>query len=189
MSQPAPNLLVASSPSSSSPPAPASFDFLVQSSLVGLFSAYGVAVAPLRGPADSAQPDTQDISVAMPFQCSALATPGRLTLSMPRLLLDVMKSAETKYVKLDWARELANQLGGRIKNRLLPFGVRIDMGVASLMDSRQVRAEIASETVESVYPAMTPSGRLLVTLEGLPTDLDAANLGEPSATEGSTIFF
>jgi hypothetical protein len=36
---------------------------------------------------------------------------------------------------------------------------------------------------------MAPSGRLLVTLEGLPTDLDAANLGEPSATEGSTILF
>lgn len=108
---------------------------------------------------------------------------------MPRLLLDIMKSAETKYVKLDWARELANQLGGRIKNRLLPFGVRLDMGTPSLMDSRQVRAEIASEAVESVYPAMTPSGRLLVTLEGLQTDLDAANLGEPSATEGSTILF
>ena len=167
----------------------ASFDFLVQSSLVGLFAAYEVAVAPLQGLAGSSQPEAQDISVAMPFQCAAHASTGRLTLSMPRLLLDIMKSAETKYVKLDWARELANQLGGRIKNRLLPFGVRLDIGTASLMDSRQVRIEIASQAVESVYPAMTGSGPLLVTLEGLRTELDATNIGSPSPTEGSTIFF
>lgn len=170
-------------------PLRASFDFLVQSSLVGLFAAYGISVAPLRGLTGTSQPEPQDISVAMPFQCSSRASPGRLTLSMPRQLLDVMKSAETKYVKLDWARELANQLGGRIKNRLLPFGVRLDIGTASMMDSRQVRVEIASQAVESVYPAMTGSGPLLVTLEGLLTDLDATNIGSPSPTEGSTIFF
>jgi hypothetical protein len=168
------------------PPVRASFDFLVQSSLVGLFAAYEVAVAPLAG---SSQPEAQDISVAMPFQCSSHTVPGRLTLSMPRPLLDTMKSSETKYVKLDWARELANQLGGRIKNRLLPFGVRLDIGTASLMDSRQVRLEIAAQAVESVYPAMTRSGRLLVTLEGLPRDLDATNVGSPTPSEGSTIFF
>ncbi|HVY32235.1 MAG TPA: hypothetical protein VHB79_37115 [Polyangiaceae bacterium] len=160
----------------------------MQSSLVGLFAAYEVAVAPLQGVAGS-QPEAQDISVAMPFRCSTHSAPGRLTLSMPRPLLDTMKSAETKYVKLDWARELANQLGGRIKNRLLPFGVRLDIGTASLMDSRQVRLEIASQAVESVYPAMTRSGRLLVTLEGLPRDLDATNVGSPTPSEGSTIFF
>jgi hypothetical protein len=156
---------------------------------VGLFSAYGVAVAPLQDFTGASQPEAQDISVAMPFQCSSHPSSGRLTLSMPRQLLDAMKSAETKYVKLDWARELANQLGGRIKNRLLPFGVRLEIGTASLMDSRQVRIEIASQAVESVYPAMTGSGPLLVTLEGLLTDLDATNIGLPSPTEGSTIFF
>lgn len=166
----------------------ASFDFLVQSSLVGLFAAYGIVVAPLQDLA-GLHPEAQDISVAMPFQCSSHALPGRLTLSMPRSLLDTMKSAETKYVKLDWARELANQLGGRIKNRLLPFGVRLDIGTASLMDSRQVRVEIAAQAVENVYPAMTGSGRLLVTLEGLTTVLDATNLGSPTPSEGSTIFF
>src|SRR4051812_5620166 len=76
----------------SSSPALASFDFLVQSSLVGLFAAYGVAAAPLTGFAESVQPEVQDISVAMPFECSPQSGPGRLTLSMPRLLLDVMKS-------------------------------------------------------------------------------------------------
>ena len=184
MSQLASSLVAASSA-----PAVASVDFLIQSSLVGLFSAYGVAAAPLTGFVEPVQPEEQDISVAMPFHCSSHAAPGRLTLSMPRLLLDVMKSSETKYVKLDWARELANQLGGRIKNRLLPFGFRLDIGTASLMDSRQVRVEIAAQAVESAYPAMTPSGRVLVTLEGMPTDLDATNVRLPSATEGSIIFF
>jgi hypothetical protein len=57
------------------------------------------------------------------------------------------------------------------------------------MDSRQVRVEIAAQAIESAYPAMTPSGRVLVTLEGMPTDLDATNVRLPSATEGSVIFF
>lgn len=173
----------------SSLPELASLDFLVQSSLVGLFAAYGVSVAPLVGPSGSARPEVQDISVAMPFRSLTHASPGRITLSMPRELLDVMKSGETKYVKLDWARELTNQLGGRIKNRLLPFSIRLEIGTTSLMDSRQVRVEIASHAVKNVYPAMTTSGRLLVTLEGMAFDLDATHIGTPSPTEGSTIFF
>src|SRR5688500_13716752 len=83
-------------------------DSLVQASLVDLFQAYGVAFAPLPRSALAA-PMASDVSVAAGFRSGA-GSGGRLTLSLPAALLEHMKGDEVTSVRIDWARELANQL-------------------------------------------------------------------------------
>jgi hypothetical protein len=45
----------------------------------------------------------------------------------------------------DWCREFSNQLGGRLKNKLLPLGVEVKMGLAALIP-------YGSEALEDVPP-------------------------------------
>src|SRR6187200_1382882 len=96
-------------------------DSLVQGALVDLFSAYAVPVAPLprsSGPYTQAPPE---VSASLDFKRRAASVEvGRITLSLPRSLLDSMKPSTSSSIQLDWARELTNQLAGRLKNRLLP---------------------------------------------------------------------
>src|SRR4051812_22346318 len=98
-------------------------DSLVQGSLVELFAAYAVAVAPLPRQTRHTTPTLPDISAAIPFTNVARGVQGRLTLSLPTHVLDRMPASAGGTLKSDWARELTNQLMGRIKNRLLQFNV------------------------------------------------------------------
>src|SRR5258705_7729181 len=119
----------APAPSPSSP-SPASgvrgaIDSLVQGSLVELFGAYGVAVAPLPRIAQGRAAAVPEISAAMTFarRAGGVHQSGRMTLSLPTPVLELMKKGDGTNLNSDWARELANQLIGRVKNRLLQFSV------------------------------------------------------------------
>ncbi len=64
-------------------------DALLQGSLVELFQAYGVACAPLRRDARSEAERYPDLSAVIGFTSPAAS--GRLILSMPPEVLDLMK--------------------------------------------------------------------------------------------------
>ena len=162
-------------------------DSLVQGSLVELFAAYGVALAPLprAAPASWAVPE---VSSSAAFRHQSAGEAGRLTLSLSTALLDQMKPTESTAVKMDWARELANQLLGRIKNRLLPFGVQLEIGALSLVSSQMLQHELERAVGFRVYAARTLRGLVLVTLRGLPEDSALTYVGPPSATEGTIIW-
>jgi hypothetical protein len=161
-------------------------DSLLQAALVDLFGAYGVAFAPLPRSAFSASM-APEVSVAAGFR-SGSGTGGRLTLSLPAALLEHMKGEEPTSVRLDWARELANQLLGRVKNRLLPFGVRMDIGLLTLLDPKLMQHQLQDLSGLRVYCGRTLRGPVLVTVRGLPEDSSLSYAGAVRAKEGSVLW-
>jgi hypothetical protein len=161
-------------------------DSLLQASLVELFGAYGVAFAPLPRSALGA-PTAPEVSVAAAFRNEA-GTGGRLTLSLPAALLEHMKHEEATSVRMDWARELANQLLGRVKNRLLPFGVRIDIGLLTLLDPKLMQHQLQELSGLRVCHGRTLRGPVLVTVRGLPEDSSLSYVGAVRAKEGGMLW-
>jgi len=160
-------------------------DSLVQASLVDLFTSYGVALAPLprSQPMELVLPD---VSVAAAFRCNGGA--GRLTLSVPNALLEHMRQAEVTSIRLDWARELTNQLLGRVKNRLLPFGVRLEMGGLTLLDRNLLKHQLQDSTEQRVYLGRTLRGVVLATVQGVPADSTLSYVGGVTSKEGALLW-
>jgi hypothetical protein len=176
---------------SSRPPASGvrgALDSLVQGSLVDLFAAYGVAIAPLPRAMRQETPTLPDTSASMSFQLGPQQ--GRLTLSLSREVLQAMQPSGGG-AAADWARELANQLLGRIKNRLLQFSVRLELGIATQLESSHLSQQLAFATSERrTYRARTLRGEVIVTLQGMPEDTALLYAGQASAySEGDVILF
>jgi hypothetical protein len=170
----------------------AAIDALVQGSLVELFQAYGVAVAPKpRGPRD-ATPKFPDISVGISFtREAATRKTGRLTLSLPSEVLALMKTDPgTPLRQADWARELSNQLLGRIKNRMLQFSVKLHAGLPQSLEPTLLQEQMQTSTTMRAYAGRTLRGDVLVTLEGIPPESELVYVGPGTlAREGDTLFF
>ena len=166
-------------------------DSIVQSSLVELFAAYGMAAAPLPRVTAQRPPSFPDISAAVAFtRRTPTSVSGRLTLSVPEAVLDATKTGSTGALKGDWARELASQLLGRVKNRLLQFSVRLEIGVSTGIDSKTLAARVAMSQGMLIYSARTLRGEIVATLEGAPEEAQLLYLGPINvATEGETILF
>ncbi len=167
-------------------------DALVQSSLVDLFAAYQVAVAPLPRHSAGRLPPVPEVTAAIAFvRKEAQVFSGRMTLSLPSAVLELTKHGSGRDVRGDWARELANQLIGRIKNRLLQFSVRLETGATATLDSGQLSQHLAlSASSVRVYSGRTLRGEALVTLEGMPDDSQLVYLGPVNvASEGDVILF
>jgi hypothetical protein len=172
------------------PGARGAIDSLVQGSLVELFAAHQVAVAPLPRSSALRVPSLPDVSVAVAFSYGARAEQtGRLTLSTPSAVLEQMRGPDGTAVKLDWARELGNQLMGRIKNRLLPFDLRLTIGALAALDSTALERQLQSGGSVRIYTARSLRGNVVVTLQGLPEEYKLVYVGAPPAAEGSLIFF
>jgi hypothetical protein len=163
-----------------------SSDSLIQASLVDLFNAYGVALAPMPSSTIAAT-RAPEVSVAATFRSGA-GTAGRLTLSLPAALLEDMKGHEATSVRMDWARELANQLVGRIKNRLLPFGIRIEIGLLTLLDPKLAQHQRQDLSGQRVYLGRTLRGLVVVILQGLPEDSALSYVGAVGAKEGTVLW-
>ena len=136
-------------------------------------------------------PNLPDISAAVSFtRQPAGGQPGRLTLSLPGALLELMSPAAGGALKGDWARELANQLTGRINNRLLPFNVRLQVGVSSMLDSAKLERHLRLVPDARVYTGRTLRSETVVTIEGLPEHSQLVYVGPVNtAAEGDAILF
>lgn len=164
-------------------------DALAQGALVDLFHAYGVAVAPLPRIAAGRMPRLPELSAAISFTRPGGAA-GRLTLSAPVAVLDLTRSGAASSQRLDWIRELTNQLMGRIKNRLLHFSARVEVGPLVLVDSKQLALQLERAPSARVYSGRTLRGELIVTLDGMPEESELTYVGagtQPS--EGDLILF
>jgi len=192
MSKPSARASDLAPPSSSSAPSGirGAIDALVPSALVELFAAYDVAVAPLPRLNQLRLPPVPEVSAAVGFTLRGrFGPPGRVTLSLPGSLLEAMRNGGNS-LKGDWTRELASQLIGRVKNRLLQFSVRMDVGVSSTIDSKALSSHVAQATKARVYAGRTLRGEMLVTLEGMPNEAELVYVGPVHvATEGSAILF
>jgi hypothetical protein len=179
--------------STANPSVRGAIDALVQGSLVELFQAYGVAVAPSPRSSRERLPPLPDVSASITFTSGEGARkPGRLTLSVPSAILSLMRADPLGGVRQsDWARELTNQLMGRIKNRLLQFTVRIQAHLPMNLESKLLAQQLQNDGGQRVYAGRTLRGNVIVTLEGLPHEAELAYVG-PSlavAAEGEVLFF
>lgn len=164
-------------------------DAIVQGSLVELFAAYSVALAPLPRTHQVLLPTATDICAGITFTQERRA--GRVALYIPSALLDDMdRGAPTTSLRGDWVRELSNQLLGRIKNRLLPFDVRLGVGSSSVLDAAQAAERLGHSTSTRAYAARTRRGQVLAHVEGLPEDSELTYIGTAhAALEGDAILF
>jgi hypothetical protein len=167
-------------------------DALVQAALVDLFQGYRVPLAPLPRSALRRLAIATEVSAAISFSSSARSSShGRLTLSIPTAVLEQMTDNSTTQIRhADWTRELANQLLGRIKNRLLMFSVRLTAGLPSNLEPKVLEAQLNDSKALRIYVGRTLRGQVLATLEGLPNESELAYVGSDCvAVEGDAILF
>ncbi len=163
-------------------------DALVQGSLVDLFSAYSVALAPLPRSARAALPSLSDICAGVTFTHAGRT--GRIALGVPGAVLDEMARVAPGSLRADWVRELANQLTGRIKNRLLQFNVRLQLGTSIVLDPSQLTQQITGRRDCRTYAARTLRGQVVTNVDGLPDESELTYVGAVNiAAEGDAILF
>jgi hypothetical protein len=170
-------------------------DALLQGSLVELFQAYGVAIAPL--PRDvRAEPERYpELSAQIGFNAATdgkcASASGRLSLSMPTEVMDAMQAGRGLQGRhADWSRELVNQLMGRFKNRLLPYGAKLQAGLPSSIAREALEAQLARAASRRIYRARTLRGEIVAALEGTLNEAELSYTG-PTTTpaEGELILF
>jgi hypothetical protein len=157
-----------------------------------LFQAYDLPLAPLPRAVFRRTPTIPEVSAAIPFTSSAGSSGrGRLTLSIPKPVLEHMTEDPTRPLgHADWARELANQLMGRIKNRLLQFSVQLTLGLPSDIDPQRLEDLLKGSTTLRVYAGRTLRGQVLATLDGMPKESELVYVGPAGvAAEGDAILF
>lgn len=163
-------------------------DALVLGALVDLFQAYGVAMAPLPRIAAARAPALPELSATIAFS-RAGAAPGRLSLSAPGAVLDLTRGGASTQ-RTDWIRELANQLMGRIKNRLLHFNARVEVGQLLVVDSKQLGLQLERTPTARVYAGRTLRGEVVVTLDGMPEESELSYVGASAQpAEGDMLLF
>lgn len=169
-------------------------DNLIQGALVDLFQAYGVALAPLpRGGPEA--PRSAHLSAAISFSSArdrtGPAVSGRLSLALPPEVLELMKNDAAHGIRhADWTRELVNQLMGRIKNRLLSFGIHLQAGLPVSVGRELLDAQLARASGLRVYRGRTLRGDIVATLEGTLKDHELVYRGQASsASEGELLIF
>ena len=108
---------------------------------------------------------------------------------MPREVFVLLDARAGGAPRDEWSRELANQLIGRIKNRLLQFGATLQIGLPATSDADAEGRRERSPTLR-VYTGRTVRGNVLVTLEGMPEESELTYVGaEGLAAEGDVILF
>lgn len=165
-------------------------DAIVQGATVDLFRTYGVAVAPV--PRRVLRPTSVPEGYCGMISFTGQGFTGTLTLSVPTPILGLTKAgAQLPLHERDWIRELANQLMGRIKTRLLQLQVALRIGLPSTMDRRMVERRHAATTGSLlVFEFRTIRDEVTVTLEGTFDEWGFKYSGNANpGSEGDVIIF
>jgi hypothetical protein len=83
----------------------------------------------------------------------------------------------------DWCRELNNQLVGRMKNKLLRYGIILALGLPVLLTGTDVTCVTAPDSTVSEQALQTSHGSIALTLETL-VDPGLKFNEEPSLADG-----
>jgi hypothetical protein len=165
-----------------------SIDALVQGAFVDLFQSYGVGLDPPARLSLEDAPTYGDVTTMIGFtRNSESESPrtGSLMLSMPNAILMRAKDDVASTGRDDWARELTNQLMGRIKNRLLHFGSTLQIGLPSSLDPGQPMPAQRSASTR-VYG----SRDVLIIVDGMPDESELSTVAvEEVPLEGAMLLF
>jgi hypothetical protein len=94
----------------------------------------------------------------------------------------------------DWCGELNNQLVGRLKNKLLGYGLKVLVGIPSLVTGQDISALTPPESETRTYRFTAPDGAMALTLAvivapGLEPLALGAGEAEQAMKEGEMFFF
>jgi len=159
-------------------------DTILQSSTVQMFEAHGVTVAPLGAvPVGELQRYHEAVSL-IGFEGPTFT--GTLTLSLPPGLI----SHRAGTVATDWTQELANQLHGRLKNRLALFQVPLRSSLPRTMSGAALERLRRRTLSEILYRFRSRHGDVTVTLDAPIHEALLAYCGSAQiAREGDVILF
>jgi hypothetical protein len=164
-------------------------DLVIQRSAVELFASIGVAIAPM--PAVVAAPRLGADDFVGIVQIAVNGARGSLAVAASPGTLAKAKGATPQSNVQDWLRELANQLAGRIKNRLARYQVTVDVSLPSVLArsafDRTFQAKSGSTTVYS-FRTIKDDVQVVVTGEVGNTDLRFSG-AEGVVEEGELILF
>jgi hypothetical protein len=165
-------------------------DVIVQSCVVDLFHSSGIAVAPLRRSQPTMGPVVHpQLSAMIGFRGKRFT--GVLTAGVPDgVFAAIPRNPERPFADTDWIREVANQLVGRIKGRLIPLGTTLQADLPSLVHDELFERLRAQSPFFAVYRFRALRGEVVVTLLG---DIDPSIFVYagplPTVVEGDIIIF
>ena len=165
------------------------FVTLIQSATVELFHSYGVAAAPAAVSLQFPSKLDQHLGGDIAFTGSGFN--GTLYLLVPKDVFFLTKVECLNLLNmLDWAKELTNQLLGRVKNRLVRYQLFVHCGIPSSLvgKSLELRWAISKPLLTTAF--RTIRGDVFVTIIG---SIDFSQLqyaGDAAAAdEGEIILF
>jgi hypothetical protein len=94
---------------------------------------------------------------------------GTLLLGVPLEIIDAMQLGTRSVSHADWLGELANQYLGRFKNKLLAYGLQLNMGTPFVSTAPVLPAKEIGNAAEWLC-VDTDFGSALAAAEGLPSD-------------------
>jgi hypothetical protein len=174
------------------PPGTAIVSLILQRSIIELFAAYGVVVAPARPEDPTSHPKVRPIDhlVGM-VQVTSPARRGMLTMSTsPATLTRTRQGGTDMLGQLDWMRELTNQFAGRVKAKFTRYGLTLQTGLPMALSSSAMDRNHVIQRSDLVLVFTTLKDQILATLSGGFDDGGLALKGDKSvAGEGEVILF
>ena len=135
-------------------------DALAKASVSSLFEWMGLTLQDWSGPADGT-PEDHDLACSLGFIAPKMH--GAVLMTTRRQLVasawpkDLRDRTPSESDVCDWAGELVNQLLGRVKNGLVPYGVVIEQGTPTVVLGWQYSPRARVD--ERCAPLLVPRGR------------------------------
>jgi hypothetical protein len=163
-------------------------DLVVQRSAVELFASIGVAIAPMPAIVTAPRFGAEDLVGIV--QLSVNGAKGSLAVGASPATLARAKGYSPTSSMQDWLRELANQLAGRIKNRLARYQVTVEVSLPSAFARSAFERGFELKGATTVYVFRTIKDDVQVVLSGDVGSIDLRFSGADGvAEEGELILF
>ncbi len=171
-------------------------DVLVESAARGLFDTHGLRLGDLRDAFDEA-PKDHDVACSIGFTSHELH--GAVLMTARKDVVarawpeELRERAPSEREVCDWAGELVNQLLGRVKNALVPFGLVLEQSTPTVVTGLHVHRAPASTAVARRYVFGLTSGSVAIYLDAVVADgfelPESRDEGLLSAVEGDIQLF
>lgn len=169
-------------------------DALIESAARALFESHGLTLGETMS---EATPEPGDHDVAASIGFTSPQVQGAVLMTTRKSLVARAWPRELRHREpserevCDWAGELVNQLLGRVKNALLPFGLRLEQSTPTVVTGKHVHRAPPSTNLARHHHFDTSVGSLLVYFDAAMAR-DFALTGDPSerpAPEGDVHLF
>jgi hypothetical protein len=174
----------------------ATIDAVVGSAARGLFGSHGLAVGQPRAPFGETPAD-HDVACSIGFTApdihGAVVMTGRKDVLAQTWPLELRDRKPSEEEICDWSGELVNQLLGRVKNALVPFGIALEQSTPTVVTGWHLHRTPASTTVARRYAFEVGASSIAVYFDALVADdfdlAASADERPQSAVEGDVRLF